>query len=161
MLSAYPELFDAATHRLTEVCGPVVLASDTLPFAFTDYYADEMGPNLRRRFCAFSDPFLPERLAETKLLTNRLERDLAGPGYAVPRPVNLDPGYLTLSKLVLATTKNQAHRIYLRDGIYAEVTLSFRGKRFQALAWTYPDYRTDAYRAFFERVRADLLATTR
>ena len=73
------------------------------------------------------------------------------------RPLNLDPGYITPAKLVLASTKDHAHRIYLRDGIYAEVTLSFRGRKWQPLEWTYPDYRRDDYQRFFTECREWLL----
>ena len=63
--------------------------------------------------------------------------------------MNLDPGYITPAKLVLASTKDHAHRLYLADGIYAEVTLAFRGKQWQPLEWTYPDYRRADFQEFF------------
>jgi uncharacterized protein DUF4416 len=69
------------------------------------------------------------------------------------RRINLDPGYIDLAKLVLATTKDQQHRLYLGQGIYAEVTLRFTGGRFVPWDWTYPDYRTAEYLAFFDAVR--------
>jgi hypothetical protein len=81
----------------------------------------------------------------------------AGAGLPAPRPINLDPGCIALSKLVLATTKDQAHRIYLGRGIYAEITLTYLNGAFRPMPWTYPDYRTEPYRRFFEQVRADLL----
>jgi hypothetical protein len=161
MLSRNVALFDRAASILAECFGPPDMTSDVLPFDFTDYYAPRMGRDLLRRFYAFGGDYAPEQLAETKRRTNAIEDEFAAADRSVPRPVNLDPGYVTASKLVLATTKNHAHRIYLRDGIYAEVTLSFHDGAFHPMPWTYPDYRTPAYRAFFESVRTALLAEVR
>ena len=93
------------------------------------------------------------RLADIKRQTNAWEAEYAALGlHPEPRPLNLDPGYITLAKLVLASTKDHAHRIYLGDGIYAEVTLAYRDRRWQPLEWTYPDYRRDDYQQFFTDV---------
>ena len=160
MLSGFPDLFGRAARALSARFGEVARESGILPFDFTDYYAQQMGEAIKRKFIALEKPFDPEQLVATKLWTNDLEAQFAGVEFPVPRPINLDPGYVTLSKLVLATTKDQAHRIYLSRGIYAEVTLAFVQKEFQQLKWTYPDYRTKAYRRFFEAVRMDLLERT-
>ena len=69
------------------------------------------------------------------------------------RQVNIDPGYLDLAKLVLATTKDYAHRIFLRKGVFAEIALSFRGASFSANAWTYPDYASKEYIDIFNQMR--------
>jgi hypothetical protein len=156
MLTRFPELLDRAEAMLAERFGPVRRSSRIIPFTYSDYYAPEMGEDLLRKFLVFERTAPPDRLAEIKLATNAFEEELAGPEWPVKRPINLDPGYLELSKLVLASTKDHAHRIYLRDGIFAEITLSYRGGAFQPLPWTYPDYRTDEYRAFFESARGDL-----
>ena len=161
MLSAFPELFGRAAQLLSERFGQVSRESDVLPFDYTDYYRAQMGENIMRKFVTFERPFDPATLAEAKLWTNGLEEQFARPELPVARPINLDPGYVTLSKLVLATTKDHAHRIYLGQGIYAEVTLTFVRGAFQPLPWTYPDYRTQAYRTFFEQVRTDFLARRR
>jgi len=158
MISAHDALFDRATDALVSERGPVLLESRIMPFDFTDYYAPEMGESLQRKFLVFARPFDAERLPEIKRRTNDLEDRLAGPDYPVRRPINLDPGYITLSKLVLATTKDHAHRIYLRDGIYAEITLSYVGGAYRAHPWTYPDYRSPDYLAFFESVRRRIKA---
>jgi hypothetical protein len=133
-----------------------------MKFDFTAYYESEMGANLLRKFIAFERPVSPADLAEIKLWTNGVEASFSEAAASrrppVRRPINLDPGYVTLSKLVLATTKDHAHRIYLDRGIYAEVTLRFLKGAFEPMPWTYPDYRTEAYRRFFEGVRAELLA---
>ena len=154
LLSAWPELFARAEGELCRRFGAVLRASEVMAFDFTDYYRAQMGGGLKRKFLAFARPVEPSALAEIKLWTNELEKCLAGGEYPAPRPINLDPGYVTPAKLVLATTKDNAHRVYLGQGIYAEVTLSYRkGKGWQAHAWTYPDYRTGAYQEFFEAVR--------
>jgi len=161
MLSAWPELFEPARERLVARFGPVALTSDVMDFDFTDYYAAEMGSGIKRQFLSFAQPFDPAALAEVKLWTNDLEREFATPARPVPRPLNLDPGYVDLNRLVLATTKDFPHRIYLGRGIYAEVTLQYARGGFEAQPWTYRDYRTPAYHAFFRAVRDSQLAKKR
>lgn len=137
--------------------GPVAAVSDVFDFTETDYYAAEMGSELKKQFWAFAQLVDPGVLAGVKQLTNRWESECAEAGDDDPRrPLNLDPGYLSLAKLVLASTKDHAHRIYLADGIYAEVTLSYRGRVWEPFPWTYPDYRRDDYQQFFSSCR-DLL----
>jgi hypothetical protein len=122
-----------------------------LPFDHTAYYAAEFGEGLKRRFVAFEELVHPGKLAEIKLLTNALEMEWVLEG---KRRINIDPGYISHSKLVLATTKNHAHRIYLGQGIYAEVTLHFRDGAFRAWPWTYPDYASSPLIAIFNHIRA-------
>lgn len=124
-------------------------------FTFTDYYAPEMGRQLCRCWLSFRARPPLVRLAELKLKTNGIEdeyRDSAG-----NRRINLDPGLVTRHNLVLATTKDYSHRIYLGRGIFAEVTLIYAHGEFQTLPWTYPDYQLPETRAFFARVRQALL----
>ena len=138
--------------------GPVALASDAFDFAETDYYTATMGAGLKKQFLAFERLVDPAALAGIKCETNRWEAEYAALGrQAESRPLNLDPGYITPAKLVLASTKDHAHRLYLRDGIYAEVTLAYRHRQWQPLEWTYPDYRRDDYQRFFTQCRAWLL----
>jgi hypothetical protein len=154
LLASREAWLDAAAKRLAACFGPVDLASDPIPFTFTDYYAAQMGVGLLRKFVAHQRLIPPDDLASIKVRTNALEAELAADLDAdVPRPVNLDPGLLEGSKLVLASTKDQAHRIYLGQGIYAEITLTFCRGEFVAAPWTYRDYRTDAYHAFLKRAR--------
>ena len=142
--------------------GPVVLRSEIMPFVHTDYYEKEMGVGLARQWCAFGTLVMPDALTGLKHRTNAMERvylnDRAG------RRVNIDPGLLSASSLILASTKNYAHRIYLGQGIYAEVTLIFRHQEFAPLEWTYPDYREGSALDFFTRARSllmDMLARER
>jgi hypothetical protein len=119
-----------------------------------------MGDGLTRNFVSFRRVFDPGSLADAKLATNRIERELADKtGDTFRRRVNLDPGYVTAAKLVLATTKDFSHRVYLRDGIYAEVTLQFGSGGPRAQPWTYPDFASGAYSEFLMKVRRRSMAT--
>ncbi|HAJ56207.1 MAG TPA: DUF4416 domain-containing protein [Candidatus Omnitrophica bacterium] len=144
-------LFTQAEKLLTKKFGPADITSTVFEFDLTDYYSKEMGDGLKRKFISFERLIPAERLPECKLAANRLEKKLSSNNDK--RDINLDPGYITLSKLVLATTKNFAHRIYAGRGIFQEVTLYFKNNTFCAGRWTYPDYKTDSHIAFFNKVR--------
>ncbi len=135
---------------LAEKYGPVDFESEILPFNKTNYYEEEMGKDLQRIFYSFQDLINPEKLAEIKIFTNSVEDKFLVKG---KRQVNIDPGYITLSKLVLATTKDYSHRIYLNEGIYAEATLRFARRTFVPYEYTYPDYRTPEYISIFNQIR--------
>ncbi len=153
MLSSDLELLAAAEAKLASLYGRVDLRSPTIDFNFTDYYEPEMGPHLKRRLISFADRINPGELAAIKVRTNELEQEFAQAERPVPRPVNLDPGYICGSKLVLASAKDRAQRIYLGQGIYAEITLDYRKGRFVPVETTYPDYRSREYIEFFAEVR--------
>jgi hypothetical protein len=143
-----------ARERAIAAWGPIVLESPPFPFNQTPYYDATMGPGLRKTFFAFARVADPAALVDWKLATNAWEQEYAGAaGHAEPRPLNLDPGYLTLGKLVLASTKDFAHRIYLGRGIFAEITLYYKHRRWQHHEWTFPDYRLEEYHAFFSECR--------
>lgn len=150
LFSANESLLAVARGALTDLLGPLDYQSEFLPFDHTRYYEREFGAGLLRQVVAFASLIAPERLAEIKHVTNDLEQTWLVDGR---RRVNLDPGYVSLSKLVLATTKDYAHRIYLGQGIYAEVTLQFTHGAFQAREWTYPDYASPRYLAIFAEIR--------
>lgn len=152
--SRHEDALAAARAELERSCGPVALASEPFAFDQTAYYEPTMGAGLRKQLWAFRDLIDPARLADLKLQTNALEASLAASGtYPEGRPINLDPGYLVLGKFLLATTKDQAHRIYLRDGIFAEVTLHYHAGAFRPWEWTYADYRLSGVLAFLEEAR--------
>jgi len=155
MFTASGEILEGAKVRLSQEFGSIDFESELLPFAHTTYYAAEFGENLKRRFVAFEELVQPGELTEIKLLTNALEMEWAVGGRAREgeRRINIDPGYVSHSKLVLATTKNHAHRIYLGQGIYAEATLHFRDGTFRAWPWTYPDYASPPLIAIFNQIR--------
>lgn len=157
MLATEASLFQAARKALEPLLGPVELESPTWPWAHTQYYTRELGAPLLRRFLFFAPEAPADLLVSRKQATREIERHLgvADPGFpgGLRRRINLDPGYLEPSKVVLASTKNFAHRIYLGEGIFAEVTLSFREGAFHPLSYTYPDFRSPHYREMFRRVR--------
>jgi hypothetical protein len=150
VLASRPGRLGETRKALEERFGPVVFASDPAPWSFTTYYDREMGPGIVRLFWAFERLVDPAELAAIKRATNAIEEAFREDG---GRKVNLDPGLLSLSRFVLATTKDGAHRIPLRDGIYAEVTLAFERGEFRRFPWTYPDYQTEGVRSVLKAIR--------
>jgi hypothetical protein len=152
--SRHGEALDWARARGEETWGPVALASPAFDFSQTDYYEATMGPELKKIFFLFADLCDPATVVDAKLQTGDWEHEYTATGrHQEPRPLNLDPGYVTSAKLVLASTKDHAHRIYLSRGIYAEVTLYYRDRAWQHHPWTFPDYRRADYQEFFAEAR--------
>jgi hypothetical protein len=127
------------------------LQSDIIKFDFTEYYNEEMGENLYRYWFSFSPLIQLSEIYKIKILSNEIEKKYFSEN--ANRKVNLDPGYVDGSKLVLFSTKNYSHRVYIGEGIFAEVTLLYKHKQFHALDWTYPDYKTQTAIEFFSKVR--------
>lgn len=152
MISGFPEIFTEAAAILQTKFGAVDMESEIFPFDCTDYYRKEMGGNLKRKFSTFEPLVGQEQLSEIKIFTNSVEEKFAGK-YGFARPVNLDPGLLLASKIILASCKDFSHRIYLARGVYAEVTLQFFKGGCKLLPWTYPDFRKEEYHSFFLEVR--------
>ncbi len=149
-LASRDDLRDALRALLTEHYGAVDYESAAMPFTFTHYYDAEMGTPIRRFFVAFHDLQSPELLPSIKAETNTIEDRFREKGQ---RRLNLDPGFLSLSRFMLATTKDGSHRIPLQNGIFAEVTLLYEHGGFQPLDWTYPDYRTKSYHQILSEIR--------
>lgn len=164
LLAAFSQSPDAlawARQTAAGEWGPIALESPLFSFQETDYYQQSMGTDLKKQFFAFERLLDPARLSSIKRLTNVWEAEYAAESQHVEsRPLNLDPGYLTEAKLVLASTKDHAHRIYLADGIYAEVTLYYQHHAWRHRDWTFPDYRREDYQGFFTTCR-DLLRRRR
>ncbi len=142
---------DRVFARLTETFGPIDKTRECLPFDKTDYYAGEMGSTLLRCFVSFETLVNPGDLSGFKHASNNLEAEFKNA--AGGRAVNIDPGLITLENLILATTKNFTHRIYLGRGIYGDLTLIFQKGRYHALPWTYPDYSDPEALIFFHAIR--------
>ncbi|GAB6142803.1 DUF4416 family protein [Desulfocicer niacini] len=148
-------LFDELLPVLETAFGPVEQVSDWFDFDYTDYYQGEMGSPLFRRMLSFKQLIAQDDLARIKETTNAMEKTWS---VGERRNLNIDPGYLLLSRFVLATGKDFSHRIYIGRGIYAEVTLMFKKGAFHTLAWTYPDYASAEMTNFLLSVRRGYVA---
>ena len=138
-------------HVLESTFSLVEMQSPAYDFSsFTSYYEEEMGKNLSKLFICFEGLYDPAFLALSKIKTTEIENKYLDQG---ARKINLDPGYITAAKLVLATAKDFAHRVYLGQGIYGDVQLRFRNGQFEPSKWTYPDYQTELAMTFFNQVR--------
>lgn len=164
LLAGSEDQLAAARGELAQWYGRVDDVSEILPFNFTEYYTEEMGTGLLRQWVRFEMLFAPEHLAKCKLETNMAETLLArqfkaagAVGATRGRPINIDPGYVHRYKVILATTKDHSHRVYLREGIYGEVTLHWSQNVWTPWPWTYADYKTKEATAFFERARTSYL----
>ncbi len=154
MVSRYPDALSWSIERLVQAHGDVALESPVYDFVETQYYQSTMGEDLKKQFVAFERMVPPEGIVAAKIQSNNLEIQFATDhDFPEPRPLNLDPGYINEAKLVLATTKDRDHRLYLSDGIFAEVTLHYRSKAWCGSRWTYPDYQRPDFQAFFTRCR--------
>lgn len=147
------ELFDSVKKILEKEFGRIDMESEIFPFENTDYYEEEMGKNLKKKFFFFEKLIMPENIVDIKLKTIEIEENFKVEG---KRKINIDPGYIDLSKIVLSSTKDFSHRIYLGKGIYAEVTLFFKKGIFHPFPYTYPDYRTEGYIKVFTMARETL-----
>jgi hypothetical protein len=143
-------IFDEVFPLLQDDFGDVLFQSSILPWEYSDHYNEELGTPIYRKFIFFDRVIDPSTLADIKLSTNSLENTFSQTGN---RRINLDPGYLTLAKVVLASTKNYSHRIYIGKGIYAELALFYKDRHFLTLPWTYNDYKDQTYISMFTTVR--------
>ncbi|HNS31788.1 MAG TPA: DUF4416 family protein [bacterium] len=146
------DVFSVVKEILVARFGETDIEAGPFAFDFTDYYREEMGDNLLRRFLSFKMLVQPDQCHEWKYFTNQVEEK-----YFVPstcrRRVNIDPGYMNLSRVILLSTKDYFHRIYLQSGIFAESTLYYRNDDYSFFPWTYPDYQSQEYLDFFRSMR--------
>ena len=152
--SRYDQGFQWARQTAEQAWGPIALESIEFSFDQTDYYLASMGPDLRKQFLVFDRLRDPAELVAIKHQTNAWEQAYQqNQEHPELRPLNLDPGYLTEAKLVLVTTKDRDHRLYLDQGIYADTTLCYSHRSWQTRPWTYPDYQSSEYQDFFSQCR--------
>ncbi|MFB3850897.1 MAG: DUF4416 family protein [Acidobacteriota bacterium] len=157
-------LFAAVTHNiivprseiekaLTNCFGKILIKSESFDFNFTSYYEKEMGKNLFKFLVAFENLDTEDKLPVVKLKSDALEKtflDKTG-----NRQVNIDPGFLSESRVVLASTKNFSHRIHIGNGIFGEITLLYQNKEFVSLPWTFPDYKSPFIQNFLFEARKE------
>ena len=144
------DVYRETKERLATEISSIDSESRRFDFDATTYYNEEMGQPLYRVFMSFSALVEPQKLAAVKQLTNRLEREFSIQGR---RSINLDPGYVSLANVIVATTKNHYHRIPLEAGIYAQLEYVVKQGGMHPLEWTYPDFRNPSYIRFFEELR--------
>ena len=151
LFSPQEPLLGQVIRELQASFGPVDWTSPPLCFDRTRYYEREMGWPLSRRFVSFKRLIRPDEIVQVKLICNQTEKKYSVAG---KRQINIDPGYISLERLILTTGKNYSHRIYLSKGIYADLTLVFRKGTFVSLQWTYRDYADPMVIGYFNEVRA-------
>lgn len=154
-------LYDEVKRRLAGEWGSIDSESTPFPFDLTEYYEAEMGPELVRRFMSFAALIAPESLPEKKIRAIEIEESIRLDRGLTGRPVNIDPGYLTASALVMATAKDFAHRVPLGRGIYAHLEFLFTKTGVKTLEWTYPDLRREPSQSYFRSVRERYLRSLR
>jgi len=143
--------FSSLSPELTGKYGKIAFSSQSYPFDFSDYYAREMGKNLSRKWLVFSELFSAEQIVERKKYCLRLEKKYSTSSGL--RRVNIDPGYLAGAKFVLSSRKNNAHRIYLGDEVFSELTLIYRDNGWRELRWTYPEFRETKHKKWLKKAR--------
>ncbi|SOB60829.1 GTP-binding protein [Pseudodesulfovibrio profundus] len=148
--SRWDECWPGLLDTLEERFGKADHVSEVFAFDQTDYYDQELGTPITRRLVSFATLRPLDELADIKLFTNELEQSQANEGQ---RMFNLDPGFITVQRLVLATGKNYSHRIYLKDGIWADLTLMWQKKQWVEFPWTFPDYAGDDMKSRLTKMR--------
>jgi len=138
LYSDVDDIWERVLDNLIELFGPIEHISEPIPFTETTYYDKELGTPIFRKMAAFSNLIPPDTLPDVKIKTNEIEIKYSREDGS--RRFNLDPGILSFERFVLATGKEYTHRIYLKHGIWADLTLLFQKGKFRTLPWTYPDY---------------------
>jgi hypothetical protein len=162
ILAADEDSLQAGIDGLKAEFGAEDMLSPVWPFTQTEYYKEQTGENILRQFISFDKLIDPGELAKIKHKTNAMEEMLAEKlASPYPRPVNLDPGIIEPAKLILASTKNFSHRIYIGDNMYAELTLSYSKGQWESYKYTFPDYKELRYHDYLSRVRQRLVEQLR
>lgn len=150
LISKDTNLFSTVENLLSKKFKKIDFESQILDFTHTDYYKEEFGVGLKRKFITFQRLIKSEILPAIKIFSNKIENKFS---LDQKRRINIDPGYISEAKLVLASAKDFSHRLYLKKGIFAEITLFFQNKTFNYWPWTFPDYRTADYIKIFNCIR--------
>lgn len=149
-LHSDPAVLQSASSDMIDAFGPSDWQSEDFPFDVTNYYENEMGKGLLRKFYSFQKLIMPDEIAEIKILTNELENKYRN---EKGRRINLDPGYLDTYKVVLASTKFGGQKIYVGKGIYADMSLVMYKGQWESFAWGFPDFKSRRYDAVLSKIR--------
>ena len=149
IFNEYSDLENCLSDLKTKY-GDIELISGIFDFEFSDYYNEEMGNGLSRKYISFKKLISRDKIVDIKNYSNILEEKYSTRGR---RTINLDPGYLSAEHLILSTGKGFSHRPYLGKGVYADLTLLFQDNKFKSLDWTYPDYKTEQIQNYFYELR--------
>ena len=146
------KIFQEALKTMTDKFGPYDFETEEFSFTeeFSSYYDEELGGEAKRKILSFERLVNPKDQADIKTYTNEVETSFSIEGN---RKINLDPGFLSHGRLLLATTKKTGFRIPLKDGIYTELTLFYARGGWQKLPWTYRDYQSKRVQDFLTTVR--------
>lgn len=151
LITGHKNILKSVLKKLENKFGSIDILSGRFDFSHTDYYRDEMGNGLFRKVISFEKLILPDELADIKLFANFIEDEYLKENKK--RMINIDPGYISQEKFVLASCKNFSHRIYLQRGVYADLTLIYCAGNFQPLKWTFPDYAEDGMKRLLKGIR--------
>ena len=158
----YPneEIYEKALSIMKERFGEIDFSTEEFSFSkeFSDYYDGELGGEGLRRIVSFERTVDASLQADIKLFTNEVEQGFAD---EAGRKVNIDPGFISHGRVMLATTKGTGFRIPLKDGIYTELTLFYARGAWQKFPWTYRDYQSERVQRFITEVREIYLAERR
>jgi hypothetical protein len=160
VITGFRDLFDWVRDRVVTEFGELHPRGESpiYPFPATRTYEDSMGPKLERRFLVLGEPWPEDGLAAVKLAALAIEDEVARAGHhPVERPVNIDPGLINDCRIILATTKDYAHRIFRGSGVWEEITLFYADGAYRTHPWTYPDFRSPRYHEFFLPFREEIL----
>ncbi len=141
--------------KLKESYGNIDTISNELHFDYTNYYSSEMGTDLKRIFITFEKLILRDEIIKIKLYINELEKEF---DLNNNRNINIDPGMITPENVMLSTNKNFSHRLYLGQGIFGEVTLIYRDRKYKTLEWTFPDYASEKILELFLQFRKSYMS---
>ena len=150
ILTREQSLIGEVTNNIEDLLGKTGLKSEFFTFDHTDYYEKEMGNNLNRLWLCFNNLSIPEKLVEIKLKVFEIEKKFSDSN---GRIVNLDPGYLDLHRLVLASFKEAGDKIYLSEGIWAHIVLRYFKKEFYAPEHSFSDFKENIFNPFFKKAR--------
>ncbi|ADG70401.1 DUF4416 family protein [Brachyspira murdochii] len=145
-------IYNLALEKLINNFGEIEVISDEYLFSHSIYYKEEMGDTLNKRFIVFKNMIERDYISNVKRITDNIEREYLDDKNN--RKINIDPAILTLENFILVTNKNFTHRIYLKDGVFADLTLIYKKKEgYTELPWTYADYSSDETKKFLKKIR--------